>query len=553
MSLDKKVQSPKIYFDNNKKIWIKSDGYKFDYSDGDRHEAYIKRVISSAQDKSSTSKELVSYIKSWPSEYHLSDKRAQLFSVFDFDRRARVLEVGCGCGAITRFLGEEFDQVTAIEGSERRAEIAANRVSDLPSVDILSAPFQDIRFTEPFDLIFCVGVLEYSPSFVGGKNPFSEIIEKMASFLSPNGTLLIAIENQFGLKYFSGAREDHTDRQYEGIEGYPHTGHKVKTFGKEALLQLAKGSFETVDIFYPFPDYKLPDLLLSEELFKQFPSFNFGELVGQFPAQAKYYKDHLNIDPTLAWYQLGQNKLISELANSFLLCCHKGENHHAPARSLFTFYSPNRSSDNRMRTDGIIVENKLVTRKAPLNMDISSLVNSQLNDTPWFDGISLSQALFYIVKNPNVSIQDLIDPIKNWVTLLANDDNSATYGHTLLPGEHIDLIPRNIICGDISDLSTWHVIDQEWVFPEKVPISFVIFRGLLHFFNQYNLIQKPSLSGLNITLYKLLKNIAQNIFQDYHSGMIREFINLESSFQKMVNPGVNQLRVKLSIWRSLLR
>ena len=60
MSLDKKVQSPKIYFDNNKKIWIKSDGYKFDYSDGDRHEAYIKRVISSAQDKSSTSKELVS-------------------------------------------------------------------------------------------------------------------------------------------------------------------------------------------------------------------------------------------------------------------------------------------------------------------------------------------------------------------------------------------------------------------------------------------------------------------------------------------------------------
>ena len=53
----------------------------------------------------------------------MSDKWAQLFSVFDFDRRARVLEVGCGCGAITRFLGEEFDQVTAIEGSERRAEI----------------------------------------------------------------------------------------------------------------------------------------------------------------------------------------------------------------------------------------------------------------------------------------------------------------------------------------------------------------------------------------------------------------------------------------------
>ena len=306
-------------------------------------------------------------------------------------------------------------------------------------------------------------------------------------------------------------------------------------------------------MFYPFPDYKLPDLLISEELFKQFPNFNFGELVGKFPAQAKYYKDRLHIDPKLAWYQLGQNKLISELSNSFLLCCHKGENRHAFARSLFTFYSPNRSSNNKMRTDGIVVDNKIVTRKAPINLDASSLVDSQSIDTPWYEGISLSLALFYIVSNPKVSIQDLIDPIKNWVTLLAKNSNSTTYGYTLIPGELIDLTPWNIICGNVSDLSTWHVIDQEWVFPEKIPISFVVFRGLLHFFNQYELIQKPSLSGLNITLYKLLSNIAENLFEDYHSRMIREFVDLESRFQKIVSPDVNQLKVKLSIWKSLLR
>ena len=76
---------------------------------------------------------------------------AKMFSGFD-----RVLEVGCGCGAITRFLGENFDDVVSVEGSLNRARLARLRTRDLPGVTILCAPFQEIRFSRKFDVVFCI-------------------------------------------------------------------------------------------------------------------------------------------------------------------------------------------------------------------------------------------------------------------------------------------------------------------------------------------------------------------------------------------------------------
>ena len=98
-------------------VWSLKNHNRFAYSDGVASEKYLRKVFREAKDLSSRSPELENYIKDWPSEYHLSKKRSQLLSGFSFDRSSKVLEVGCGCGAITRFLGETFDEVVAIEGN----------------------------------------------------------------------------------------------------------------------------------------------------------------------------------------------------------------------------------------------------------------------------------------------------------------------------------------------------------------------------------------------------------------------------------------------------
>ena len=56
----------------------------------------------------------------------------------------------------------------------------------------------------------------------------------MKSLLSENGKLFIAIENRFGLKYWAGAREDHTGNYFESLEGY-FGNERVKTFSKKEL------------------------------------------------------------------------------------------------------------------------------------------------------------------------------------------------------------------------------------------------------------------------------------------------------------------------------
>ena len=62
--------------------------------------AAVRRRLAAFHDRELPIGEMISFeshIKDWPSEYHLSSKRAQLLSGFEFDRKARVLEVGAGC------------------------------------------------------------------------------------------------------------------------------------------------------------------------------------------------------------------------------------------------------------------------------------------------------------------------------------------------------------------------------------------------------------------------------------------------------------------------
>ena len=89
---------------------------------------------------------LKAHIRDWPSEYHLTTKRANLLRSLDLSRLDYVLELGCGCGAISRYLAEQGMNVDAIEGSTRRASIAHSRCRDLDNINIVNSNFNHLTF-----------------------------------------------------------------------------------------------------------------------------------------------------------------------------------------------------------------------------------------------------------------------------------------------------------------------------------------------------------------------------------------------------------------------
>src|SRR5690606_11439137 len=94
------------------------------------------------------------------------------------------------------------------------------------------------------------------------------LLKKLHSMLAPGGKLVVAIENKLGLKYWAGATEDHTGKIFEGIYGYPDHNDKVRTYSrKEMADRLIDAGFGSTYFYYPYPDYKLPYLIYSDDYY----------------------------------------------------------------------------------------------------------------------------------------------------------------------------------------------------------------------------------------------------------------------------------------------
>lgn len=520
---------------------------KFSYSEGLAAENYLKEVFLSVNDISSNSHEMEQWIKDWSSEYHLSRKRAQLLRGFNFKRSKKVLEVGCGCGAITRFLGETFDNVLAIEGSLARARLARLRTRDLQNVSIISAPFQEIKFKERFDIIFCIGVFEYANMYVDAQDPFNFILKYFHDILTPDGEIVIAIENQFGLKYFSSAREDHNNIMFDGLEGYPRYSKREKTFGYYELRELVKKYFENVNFYFPYPDYKTPSCILSEHLLRQVKA---AQLVGNFKQNSYMGEQRPLFDERLTLLELDKNNMLPFFSNSFLVVAGKNDINPTKMKSLGIVYSNNRTKNfqtvtNFIKQDegGILVEKKPANCEGDHKSNCLTLRGWQ---GEWIDGLSIHSQIMKRVKESDITMEELFAPAKIWFNHLKSLA-SCSNNNFLLEGKYLDCIWTNSFIVD----GECRFIDLEFEWHEKININVLLIRSLYDFLNDISSMSDLS-SHLKIRSMKvLIKNIAKNIGINLNNEDFKAFCKLESKLANAVfnnNIILCRLHIKLSLW-----
>ena len=472
------------------------------YSDGDVENEVIKMIAANSD---TDYEEAISNNYSWPVFYHLTRIRQNLLNWYPFKEQSDVLEIGCGMGAITELLCKKCNSVTAVELSKRRATATYLRCREYDNLEIIVGNLNDIQFNKKYDYITLIGVLEYQNNFTSSSNPFRDFLSKIKQLLKPNGKLIIAIENKYGLKYWCGAPEDHSGIPYDGINNYVYS-NVARTFSKKQLERLVKSvGFSNTYFYYPLPDYKMPQVVYSEDYLPK-----NGSIDNWIP----YYEPNGNSmisDEEHIYGDLVDNDVFEFFANSFMVECSADDENigqiqyavSSPFRNkeynMITVYSRDKgyykiadsNSINALKaTDN---NHKILQKKGILVSETN--IKENVMYTRDIPGTSLTEVLLkeYADKNENKVYKifdkiyqdiirsseesDRLNPIFNSsaemkLSALGTDDK-------ILKNIYVDMIHKNCFVQGNGDY-IW--IDQEWCLND-IPASFGLYYNIVELYS----------------------------------------------------------------------
>jgi len=529
-------------YDLHSNLWLrKGEPEAFAYSDGDETENRIHDIIAAAGDVSLFSHELKAAQTDWASRYHLSATRANLLRPLASILSGSTMEIGSGCGAISRFLGELGGDVVGIEGSPRRAAIAASRCRDLPNVNIVNEVFDDLVIDEKFDAVTLIGVLEYSSIFGKGTNPALTWLKKAYESLNDGGHLVIAIENQLGLKYLAGMPEDHLAKAMFGINDLYGEG-TATTYGRVELSGLlAEAGFGSVEVALPFPDYKLPtSVLLPRSYDSTYPSFDASAFARQSVAADAQLIHAPLFSLGQAWGVVGRNHLLPDLANSFLFVARKGTVPAAWATSgaIAHHFSTERLSPYCKQVDFVPTEAGINVRKTRLAPDTHSEqmrpISLVIADEPYIPGANHCDRFERIVSAQGWGITEVAEWLGEWQEAL--DELLLTHGvrgphhvHSMLPDWAIDALPRNLMR---SASGAWHFIDLEWEWKAGVEYGYLAYRAITVAMASLAAIAAPALKRHRFIREVMLDVLAAR-GMSISSADIERYVELDGVLRKL--------------------
>jgi len=255
---------------------------------------------------------LLAYDNRWPILYHLSPIRQNLINWYPFNKDSSLLEIAAECGAITRVFCEKIKDVTVLEASKKKSQINYERHKDYNNLKIIRN-FNEIKNDAKFEYITLLGGLEKASSFIKTSNPCKDILITIKSYLKADGKFIIAVKNRFGMKYWAGAKEDHTGLEFDGITGC--ICNNMKTFGKVELVGLLNSAgFKNLEFYYPYPDHNMPMEIFSDEILPGASS-----MLSYSPNYD--YERYVYFDEALAYKGIIENNMFDFFANSFLVVC----------------------------------------------------------------------------------------------------------------------------------------------------------------------------------------------------------------------------------------
>lgn len=544
--MDNKWALPKFHMERGIYIPPREATDTINYSDGIEVENYILTAIKNADDISYDSPTLMHAVKDWPSYYHLGIGRANILRALDLSTNIEVLEFGSGCGAVTRYLGENFELVNSIEGSPLRARITRERCRDLGNVKVFCSNFEHIKFDPTYDVVTLIGVLEYAPKYflepTDADEPCLSLLKVAKTALKEDGILIIAIENKIGVKYWGGYPEEHTGEVFDSIHGYPEKQGPITFSKKEIRALLEAAGFPNISFYYCFPDYKFASTLISDigdE--KGFYLHNWIDVPFASYNLPRTYTFHEG----LVIKTLSESGLLREFANSFLIVASQSDTHIiSQPEWIAKRFSIRRRREFQCVTT-LRIKPKIYVGKERISHNREDYivrnnnieVKHRIADSPWYEGDLMSFDMFKMLFSRDFK-SNILKMLKEYYRELIGrfytgiDDEE---GFPLLQGNSVDFIFRNMISEEKGEPI---YIDNEWYVAGYIPADYVMYRCIATDIigAQYPWIRKKVRNTDKFTI-----ELIKSFFPSYGNHRHNRNKVLEESFQKLVTGGLNEI------------
>ena len=433
----------------------------------------------------------------WQIFLHLSPLRAGLLNWYDFKNNSNILEVGAGFGALTGVLCKTGNEVTVTEKSNLRARAIVERYKNYNNLTVYVGDLKDINFERKFDYIVLTGLLELQGNGENYQEPYISYLKNLLKLLKSGGKILISLENRYGLKYFCGEIEPHTKEVFAGINKYSVQKGRGYCFDRQEIIDILKKSgVQNFKFYYPLPDYKLPQIIYSDNFL---PSTEIKERM------IPYYNSRSLIASELNLYSdIARNGVFNFFANSFFIEC---GNNIEFSKIDYVAITSDRGQKRSFITS--ILGKKTVKKRAVYENGKEYLMKIKENlDELFLKGINVInckmenyEIIMPFMKEPtlanylrNIEINDknkvLIIFDKLWDSIISSSDVSLKINEELseyvddfdfgiiLEKAYMELIPMNCFYIDGELI----FFDQEFI-KTNYPAKYVMFRALAFIHN----------------------------------------------------------------------
>lgn len=384
-----------------------------------------------------------------------------------------------------------------------------------------------------------------------------ESLSKVLSMMYPMGEIIILANNRLALRYFAGVKE------FESDDFFGHLKRTNLLYSKRQWESLCKDLSLNYKFYYPYPDYLLTTQVLSDAWLTSNINLKFED----------YHSFRYELfNENEALQSLIDSGDFSGFSNSFMIVISNKQ-----SDIVYSKISTERKDEFKICTnivkknEGYIVEKVALTEKGIQHFnEINEFYkNSQKQNEKWFkycpvrqidnklifdfiDGQNLESLVDLYVKNNDFDkvfkTMDLLYEIisdeiiesfnvnEEFLNVFGNHDFELLSNEKSIRFCDIDIILENVV---LTKNKKFYILDYEWVFDCTVPISFILYRAILHsmaisklpseqidkLYKRYGI--STELRGLYLSMEEHFQNyVSDKKISDYYTQLNSQVVEL---------------------------